>query len=219
MKKSVLNRLFRECISRTYRQTALEVSWDFSRRGNVLFIYFEPSNGTRDWINNLTFHAAPYRDMQPPWQCHAGFLKCWESVKPHIAALISDSTLSRVVTVGYSHGAALAVLCHEYVWYRRPDLRETLAGYGFGCPRVLWGYVSKDVAERWTHFTVIRNLPDIVTHVPPRLLGYRHVGKMLEIGEAGKFSAVDAHRASNIRRELRAYEAGNVAFRKMQDER
>ena len=207
MKKSVLNRLFRECISRTYRQTALEVSWDFSRRGNVLFIYFEPSNGTRDWINNLTFHAAPYRDMQPPWQCHAGFLKCWESVKPHIAALISDSTLSRVVTVGYSHGAALAVLCHEYVWFTRPDLRKSLLGFGFGCPRVLYGCVPLAIAQRWEQFFVVRNTDDLVTHLPPRVLGYCHVGNLITVGKVGTYNAIDAHRPENILTELKKYEA------------
>ena len=106
----------------------------------------------------------------------------------------------------YSHGAALAVLCHEYVWYNRPDLRDLICGYGFGCPRVFWGFRTKKRMQRWERFTVIRNVDDIVTHVPPAIWGYSHVGSMIKIGEKGKYSPVDAHRPENIMAELRQRE-------------
>ena len=102
----------------------------------------------------------------------------------------------------YSHGAALAVLCHEYVWYNRPDLRDRICGYGFGCPRVFWGFRTKKRMQRWKRFTVIRNVDDIVTHVPLAIWGYSHVGSMIKIGEKGKYSPVDAHRPENIMAEL-----------------
>lgn len=202
MKKSRLKILFSECLSRTYRETDVGASWDFARRGNELRIYFEPSNGTRDWLNNLTFHATPYKEMQPPWQCHAGFLKCWKSVKPHVAALIADPTVGRVRIAGYSHGAALAVLCHEFVYYHRPDLRDHLVGFGFGCPRVIYGCVPIAIAQRWEHFFVVRNLDDLVTHLPPRALGYCHVGNLITVGKNGLYNAVDAHRPESYLREL-----------------
>ena len=68
--------------------------------------------------------------------------------------------------------------------------------------RVLWGYCARCVAEKWKNFTVIRNRKDIVTHVPPALLGFRHVGRMLVIGKRSSYSAIDAHRPKNIRKEL-----------------
>lgn len=202
MKKSYLRSLFLECINRRYRENEIGASWDYARRGNELRIYFEPSNGTRDWLNNLTIHAAAYREMQPPWQCHAGFLRVWKSLKPHVAALLSDNTLSRVVIVGYSHGAALAVLCHEFVYYNRPDLRDRLLGFGFGCPRVIYGCVPIAIAQRWERFYVVRNLDDIVTHLPPRALGYCHVGNLVTVGRMGAYSTVDAHRPESYLREL-----------------
>ena len=203
MKKSLLNRLFRECLHRSYRETDDAVSWDFFRRGNTLYLYFEPSNGTRDWINNFTFHAVPYREMQPEWQCHAGFLKCWKSVKPHVEALISDATLSRVIIVGYSHGGALAVLCHEFVYFHRPDLQKSIYGFGFGCPRVLYGCLPEEIAERWRQFYVIRNADDLITHLPPRVLGYCHVGNLVTIGESEDYNSIDAHRPESYLRALR----------------
>lgn len=202
MKQNRLKGLFRECLTRHYRNTDDDVSWDYARRGSELRIYFEPSNGAADWLNNLTFHAAPYKEMDPPWQCHAGFLKCWKSVKPHINALISDPTVGRVVIVGYSHGAALAALCHEFVYYHRPDLHDHIIGFGFGCPRVLYGCVPIAIAQRWEHFYVVRNTDDLVTHLPPRALGYCHVGNLITVGKDGTYNAVDAHRPESYLKEL-----------------
>lgn len=203
MKQQTLRSLFSECIYRHYRENELGVSWDIERRGTELRIFFQASNGTRDWIHNLTAHAAPYTDMQPPWQCHAGFLKCWESVRPILAEAIGDESVQSILTVGYSHGAALALLCHEYAFFHRPTLRERIVGVGFGCPRVLYGCVPPDVASRWKHFYVIRNGDDLVTHLPPRALGYCHVGSLVEIGEKGAHSALDDHRPTRYLESLR----------------
>ena len=139
--------------------------------------------------------------------CHRGFLRVFSALLPHIESAVADPTLRKILTVGYSHGAALAVLLHEYLWQTRPDLRENgLQSYGFGCPRVVWGILPPRLAVHWQTFTVIRNIEDAVTHLPPALLGYRHVGEMLTVGEAGKYSPIDAHRPGNIMAELRAYE-------------
>ena len=213
-----LSALFTRCVRRDYVTTSSHADYAFDLVGETLIIYFQDSDGAVDWLHNLNFIAAPYRrNGKTVWYAHRGFLKAWNSVIPYIQPIIDDPSVKTISVVGYSHGAALAVFCHEYIWYRRPDLRETLSGYGFGCPRVLWGHVSEDVVERWSRFTVIRNLRDIVTYVPPAFLGYRHVGTVVEIGEAGKYSAVDAHRAKNICREMQAYEKRNGLYGKLRD--
>ena len=112
--------------------------------------------------------------------------------------------------VGYSHGAALAALCHEYVWFNRPDLRDSLEGYGFGCPRVFWGVKRQVSRARWEKFLVVRNIDDVVTHLPPAALGFSHVGELLEIGQRGKYGMIAAHRPENILTELRNYENERV---------
>ena len=96
---------------------------------------------------------------------------------------------------------ALALLCHEYIWFHRPDLRRRLWGYGFGCPRVIYGHAPQE-RLRWRNFYVIRNIDDVITHLPPSFLGFRHVGNMVEIGRAKKYSPIDAHRAENYMIEL-----------------
>lgn len=202
MKKSFLRALFRECLTATYQSTETDTDWSAERRREELRIRFAPSHGTRDWLHNMSFHAVPYREMEPPWQCHAGFLKCWKSVIPHLDPFIKDPSIRRVVIVGYSHGAALAVLCHEYVYFHRPDLREHLLGVGFGCPRVLHGCVPIAIAQRWERFFVVRNVDDLVTHLPPRVLGYCHVGNLVTVGDADRYSSIDAHRPESYWQEL-----------------
>ena len=94
------------------------------------------------------------------------------------------------------------MLCHEYVYFNRPDLRNKLSGYGFGAPRVIWK-PSEDIAGRWQNFTGVRNPDDAVTHLPPAFLGYRHMGSVIDISPKGSYSPIDAHREENILNELK----------------
>ncbi len=195
-----LSRLFEKCISVPYITVENGASFAAERLGSRLQLYFEASHGAIDWENNLDFPAMPYKRMgERVWFAHRGFLRVWRSAEKHLEQTIRDPTVRSIVITGYSHGAALAVLCHEYIWFHRPDLRQQLTGYGFGCPRVVWGPAPW---ERWAGFTVVRNIDDPVTHLPPAALGYTHVGTLLEIGKRGAYPAADAHRAESYQKEL-----------------
>lgn len=200
--------MFEKCVNGKYRHVENSGDYFTERIGDTLYIYLECSNGKIDWLNNLDFPAKPYRRMgKIIWFAHRGFVRVWKSIEPYISGEINDPTVRHIVTVGYSHGAALAVLCHEYVWYNRPDLRDSIEGYGFGCPRVFWGIRTQKLKQRWEHFTVIRNIDDIVTHVPPAIWGFSHVGNMVKIGERGRYTRIDAHRPENISAELKNLDA------------
>ena len=198
----LLESLFRRCLSIDYIRVGNDGDYACERIGNTLYLYFQGSNGAMDWKNNLDFPIKPYKRMDRGiWLVHRGFLRVWKSVEPYISPLIDDESIKEITIAGYSHGGALAVLCHEYIWYHREDLRKHLHGYGFGCPKVLWGILGNE-RHRWDNFTVVRNLNDLVTHLPPCFLGFRHVGEMMEIGARGKYSMIDAHRSENIITEL-----------------
>lgn len=198
-----LNEMFRRCLEIPYTRVENSADYALERIGNTLYIYLECSNGEVDWRNNFDFPAKAYSHFDGErWLCHRGFMRVFKSIENYIAQPILDKSLEKIVTVGYSHGAGVAILCHEYVWYNRPDLRSEIEGYAFASPRVVWGYVSRSLAKRWEKLTVVRNINDIVTHLPPKALGYTHVGKMLLIGKRRKYSSVDAHRPENIMREL-----------------
>lgn len=204
-----LYELFSLCLQIPYAQVGISANYALKRENDVLYVFFQGSKGKTDWKNNLSFPAKAYKRMgKTIWFAHRGFLRVWKEIEPFLAGDIADKAFRKIVIVGYSHGGALAMLCHEYVWYHRPDLRGRIEGYGFGAPRVFWGVKTPNLKSRWAGFTVVRNLDDAVTHLPPAFLGYSHVGAMLEIGEKGKYTSVEAHESKNVLKELIIYEKG-----------
>ena len=144
-----------------------EVDYRFienSRQG-ILYVLFEPSEGKVDWVVNFAYARKPYKDMKIGYKVHGGFLESWRLIKDAIGTKVKQKGADgaykwkKVVVAGYSHGGALAALCHEFVWYEREDLRANgLVGYSFDGPRVYAGFwVKKELKERWRTFTVFRN--------------------------------------------------------------
>lgn len=181
MMKSLFKK-FRDCLAANYTTVANEGDFAVSRRGDTLTIYFEWSDGATDWKNNFKFPAKPYRDMKNLWFCHRGFLKVWKSIEPHLADKILSNTVKKIDIVGYSHGGAIAQLCYEYVKFHRPDVEVT--GVGFGAPRVYWGFASKKIKQRFEGFVVVRNGKDLITHLPPVVFGFRHLGEVKKVGKS-----------------------------------
>lgn len=190
MKK--LSNLFYECAYVGNWQTINTVDYKFieNKKEHTLEIYFMGSSQTLDWVRNFLFPAKPYKHMETIYRVHRGFLAAWKTVEDIIINKIMEKEKGllcyqwkHIIVVGYSHGGALAGFCHECVWYNRPDLREKgLEGYGFEAPRFYAGWhVRKDLKERWKTFKVIRTNNDIVTHCPPWIFRFCHVGKILKV--------------------------------------
>ena len=199
-----LLKLYNNCLSAKYKTVENSGDYAIKQIGNDLYLYFEWSDGEEDWKNNFDFPAKPYKDMGVTWHCHRGFLKVWKSIEPYVKESIMKENVKRIIVVGYSHGGAIATLCHEYVWFNRPDLRDNIFGYGFGAPRVFWGCMSEELKERWKNFHIIRNLNDAVTYLPPSIFGFKHVNKVEKIGTKDEFAVrtkmlkcLDAHRSEN----------------------
>lgn len=181
--------LFKRLLDLKDRYIHLEkesASYYVEESGNSLYIYFEWSNGKTDWLNNFDFPAKPYRDMTDTWYCHRGFLKVWKALEPHLAPHILNPKYENIHIAGYSHGGAIAQLCYEYVKFNRPGV--TAIGVGYGAPRVVWGPVDDAVELRFKDFIIIRNGNDIVTHVPPKFIGFRDLGRLCKIGTAWSFT-------------------------------
>lgn len=198
-----LKELFETLLNVTYIQLAEETASYYTHRdGDTLYIFFEWSRGKTDWINNFDFPAKPYRDMADKWYCHRGFLRVFKACEPLIKDKITDPNVKHIVIAGYSHGAAVAQLCHEYCRFNRPDIE--IEGYGFGGPRVLWGKVSETVRKRFNGYTLVCNGKDLITHLPPVLFGFRHVGSPLNIGE--HIGPIKDHFPDRYRQALEEYE-------------
>ncbi len=197
MRDSLLD-LFRRCLAAKYIHTTGDGDYCVETEGRTLYLLFEWSDGRIDWKNNLDFPATPYKNQArgERWYCHRGFLRAWKGIRDEVTDSVASELLRHpatreIVAVGYSHGAALSLFATEDLVYHFGELR--VRGYGFGCPRVVFGRLPETVAKRFCTFTVIRNVPDLVTHVPPALFGFRHVGRITEIGKGNGYRPIDAH--------------------------
>ena len=189
--------LFRRCLYATYIHAGRAADYAIQQRNRTLYLLFEHSDGREDWKSNLNFPARAYQSGNERWYVHRGFLAVWKSVRDEIeksvATILKQRQIDEIVCIGYSHGAALCGLAMEDMTFLYGN-RLSICGYGFGCPRFVFGPLPVATKQRFERFTVIRNRPDAVTHLPPAWLGYHHVGRLYEIGEARTYTPIDAHR-------------------------
>lgn len=189
--------LFKRCLEAEY--THLSDGGDYAVQvdGDTLYLLFEWSDGAEDWKSNFDFPVVAYKNGEVEWKCHRGFLARWKAMRDDIekiasGILMTDPAVRNITCIGYSHGAAIAVLATEDMEYLYGKYFN-VKGYGFGAPRVLWGTLPQEVTKRLKNFTTIRNVPDLVTHVPPALFGYHNAGTLKKVGSLGKYGPIKAH--------------------------
>ena len=175
--------LFYKVLNAKFTHTSTGADYSFTKEDGVLYILFEETMDAQDKRLNLQARAVEYNHLGVSWKCHRGFLQNWLSIEPELRKIIYDTDFQSVIISGYSHGAALSVFAHEYVWLVRPDLRNSLYTYAFEGPRVVNGALPSKLDACWNNFYLIRNGKDIITHLPPKCLGYKHVGQIIEIGQ------------------------------------
>lgn len=203
--------LFIRCLKASYRKTPKSGNYAIEVDGDTIYLLFECSNGFWDWVHNFLFPAKPYKRMDCVWFCHRGFLKVWKAMRDEVEAEVKkillenqtyDATpIKNIVCVGYSHGGAISLFATEDMSYLYGDTLN-VTGYGFGAPRVIWGFAPKAVKNRLQRYFVVRNIPDLVTHVPPVVFGFRHVNGVVKVGKRGKYTPIKAHFASSYKNEL-----------------
>ena len=162
--------------------------------GGLMTIAFRGTDSKRDWASNFMFgkKAIPYDNAASRIRVHEGFLNAYKSpaVRERIQGMITGK-VRRLRITGHSRGAALAILCAVDLNYNFPD--RCIEAVVFGCPRVGNAAFAKSYNRRVFSTLRVDNGGDVVAHVPPWLMGYRHVGVRVHVGRPGFpfFSALD----------------------------
>ena len=170
--------------------------------GDEVIIVFSGSNSKVDWRNNFSFWKKPYKDMEIPFYCHGGFLKCWKLIRDEIEKKVLELNPRYITVTGHSYGGAIATFCIEDMWFLFPELRSKMQCVTFGSPRVLglWNY--KKIKDRWESQRLFTNGSDIVTCVPFNCMFFRHVKEQIHVGKirnifdffrADKFHAISGY--------------------------
>lgn len=163
-----------------------DTQWDLMLVDDTPTLVFPPTVSKLDWAQNFSFLAVPYKGMDKKWKAHSGFLSKYKSIQENVINLTRNYL--DIMIVGFSQGAALATLAHEDLSFNFP--MKKIRTVVFGSPRVVSWNAPK---ERWKDLIRVVNGNDIVTHIPPFMLGYSHVGKKFQIGNWNKFPNVKDH--------------------------
>lgn len=165
--------LFNTCLTISYEQIGDKVNYAFKEEKDTLYIFFEPSSSLEDWKANFDFK----KEMYDIFKVHRGFYNCYYQCRNFVLDKVYSKEWKEVIVVGYSHGGALATICHQDIRYHFPNLK--VHTYAFESPRCL--KVPKKYRFYWEGLTRIVNGTDIVAHCPPKIFGYTDLGTMLKV--------------------------------------
>lgn len=165
-----------------------ELNYKIERNGNTLTLYFEDSNGKKDWKDNLFFlpvFVKAYKKCLNHLIVHVGFKNEYHSGNDQIMKELIDEyhnhQTDKVIIAGWSNGAAMSMLAAEDFFFRT-GIKPTVVN--FGCPMVCFDKLSaqyiKDCCEEVREYC---NNNDVVTKVP---LFFEHVNK-IAVGDEYKF--------------------------------
>lgn len=177
--------LFKEQLKSDFMKSGNKVDYKMFMRNKVLYIIFQGSVDNEDWKQNFRFWRTPYKDMKIKWYAHKGFVYNWKSVKEEVISNIKffmdNNVIEKIVVSGYSHGAGIATLAYECIKFVFDSINILIFGVVFGSPRVIFS-PFQNIQDRFNTFVRIENPGDIVSHAPPVLFGYQHVGQLMETG-------------------------------------
>lgn len=166
--------LFRNCAYNIkYQTVGNDVNYAFVEEGEELYIYFECSGSMEDWRKNFDFCHKAYG----LFKVHRGFYTAYYEVREIILDKLYSKIYKKVTVVGYSHGSAIATICHQDIRYHFPKLE--LQTFAFESPRCL--KVPKKLRYYWAGLVRIVNGNDLITHLPPKLFGFDDLGSVVKI--------------------------------------
>ncbi len=178
----IYNNTLAFCGGVTYHNNIL-AEYAVNIKNNIITIVFKGTDTKSEWLSNLMFckKQIPYGNVNPKIRVHSGFIDTYKNknVREKIHSLIPQKPCKIFIT-GHSRGAALAILCAVDLQYNFPD--KDIEVYLFGSPRVGNSAFCKSYNKRVFKTLRIENGNDIITKIPPALLGFRHVGTRVGVG-------------------------------------
>lgn len=186
--------LYREACNGDWVTSGLAVQYRIEWDRNKATVYFQGSVEPEDWKLDFDFLVRPYKGCT--WLAHHGFVSGYKSVRDEIVTQLSRA--SEVLVSGYSLGAAYAMLLHEDLRYTYPSMSVSTVAYG--TPRVFW-FPNKELRDRLDGILRINVRGDIVSHLPPWIFGFSHVGWSITVGPLS-IPRVKKHFASEYEKRL-----------------
>lgn len=172
-------------------ETALDLALVLDLDADTRVVAFRGTRGKPAWRNNRNYDWTP-ASYGEPGRLHHGFASSYADL--HLNVIWSFAHLPtpyrpRLLVAGHSRGAAFAKLFSARS-IQKPDLVATFGGPRFCDAAWRSAYIDRDLHGRTLSFT---NNNDLVSHLPPWWLGWRHVGRWMYVDRLGRIVA-DASR-------------------------
>lgn len=145
----------------------------------------------KDWVTDAKIVQENWTDNNPLGEVHKGFYSAltsiWDEVSSEIITLRTNN--QSIWLTGHSLGAALATLAAATLRLQQPEV-EINGVYTFGQPRLGDRTFSKNYNSELKKITFrCVNNNDVVTRVPPQMLDYSHVGRLMYFDSDGTLHA------------------------------
>lgn len=148
-----------------------------------LIISFRGTDSFKDKLTDIRFFkkVVPYDNKKGKIKAHTGFYEAYNNkqVKQNIAKYVTKE-ITTIYISGHSLGAALGILCALDIQYNFSH--KNIECIVFGCPRVGNKHFVKSYNKRVIKTIRVENKNDIVTKIPFKFMGYKHVGISCNLG-------------------------------------
>ncbi|KAJ1955255.1 hypothetical protein GGI12_005602 [Dipsacomyces acuminosporus] len=192
----------KNCESPDTQGTKVEYHWDkkglrpsygyvaVKENTKEIIVAFRGSTTFMDWVTDARFNFARWPSDIKGAKVHDGFRDAYFSdasnIKSAVSRLLDANPSFSIVLVGHSLGGAEATVAAADFALTHPEWKSKLALYTCGQPRV-----GNSVFADWLSsqpFPIFRITyhSDIVTQLPPRILGYKHISQEVYYPASGE---------------------------------
>ncbi|KAJ1963541.1 hypothetical protein GGI12_001990 [Dipsacomyces acuminosporus] len=162
-----------------------------------IIVAFRGSTTFMDWVTDARFNFESWPSGVKGAKVHDGFHDAYFSdasnIKSVVARLLKANPSFSIVLTGHSLGGAQATVAAADFALTHPEWKSKLALYTCGQPRV-----GNSEFANWLSsqpFPIFRATyhSDLVTHLPPKITGYRHISQEVYYPKSGgiKFCGSD----------------------------
>ncbi len=163
---------------------------------NILHLIFRGTQAPKNTIDNdinghYSLKPIFYQD-NPLFKAHEGMQSKYRGIYLDIQERIKAFSGSKIMLIGHSAGGMVAMLAYLDLTRSYPDKQFTVIT--FGIPRLFNRAAAKELdGEKEKIFRFVTE-KDFFPILPPALLGYRHTGTQIRLGDVSlKPYSMDAH--------------------------
>lgn len=171
--------------SATFQDGAKDTAGFIVANDDVVVVVFRGTKTVSNMLTDINALKTGFSHGEVSGQVHAGFLSAGTPVFDDIRRKLSrlQDSNQPILFTGHSLGGALATLA---VARRLVPPGQVFGLYTYGSPRVGDNGFAATFDGRYKQRTFrFSNYRDPVTRVPPELIGYRHVGRLLYFDDDG----------------------------------